>query len=469
MTRAVFATTIAFMSPAHALLPVTGKPVPELQAFEDAMQTYMQMFSVHGGVLCISRNGRVIYQRGFGYLHPAPSFEWVYENTPMRIASVEKPLTAAAIRKLIADGAVGLNYSDKIFHLSQPGGGILSYVPWNGLGTPYLADITVQHALQHMSGWDRTIVDICTLPTGDPRPEWGDPMNDEICIAGRMGIPTPPTRNDLIRYMLNQPLQHTPPGTTYAYSNFGYMLLGRVIEQRTGADPLSYIFSNIMTPDRWVARSEIFYGRTFAVDQNPREPTYFDPDQVTNVFNPGGPAVWQPYGGFAIENMVGHGNLVASAAPLVKYMDYYQVAMGSDCGTPLGGAAAREDVHGGTLPGTGSFMRQRNDGVNYVALFNDSAGQGQVLIDLIDALINAGGIAWPTLEVDGFWVDFGYAGPNPQFGAYNAPFRTITAAIGLTLGNGAKLHVKPGVSGWTGILNYKMKFDAPLGAARIGG
>ena len=49
-----------------------------------------------------------------------------------------------------------------------------------------------------MGGWDRDIANVGSR---------GDPMGDEVCIADAMGIASPPTRNDLIRYMLSQPLQ----------------------------------------------------------------------------------------------------------------------------------------------------------------------------------------------------------------------------------------------------------------------
>lgn len=113
-------------------------------------------------------------------------------------------------------------------------------------------------------------------------------------------------------------------------------------------------------------------------------------------------------------------------------------------------------------------MCQRPDGINYVALFNNEAQQGEVLIALVNALIDGGGLTWPTQEVDGFWMDFAYTGSAPQFGSYNAPFRTIGTAITTTQGHGVKLHCKPGTSNWTGTLNYTMRFDAPLGTVRIG-
>lgn len=104
----VFCMAIFFQTPtARADLPVTGFPVPELVVFDNLMQSYMADNGLEAGILAISKDGRVVYQRGFGYAwngrDPLP------ENTPMRLASVEKPHTAAAIRHLAADGVISLD------------------------------------------------------------------------------------------------------------------------------------------------------------------------------------------------------------------------------------------------------------------------------------------------------------------------------------------------------------------------
>ena len=73
---------------AHGQLPVSGWPVPELQLFDDAMQDYMNTWSIGGGVLAVATSdGTIVYQRGFGRLHPA-SENALPENTPMRVASL---------------------------------------------------------------------------------------------------------------------------------------------------------------------------------------------------------------------------------------------------------------------------------------------------------------------------------------------------------------------------------------------
>lgn len=453
------------MTPAAAQLPVTGWPVPELQAFDNAMQDFMAANGLTGGVLALSKDGCIIYQRGFGQMHPPPDYTPMPENTPMRIASVEKPLTSAAIRRLIGTSLGDLEWTDNVFDLGQSGGGILSYTPWNGIGDSRLQAITVRHIFDHEGGWDRENAQIC-------EDNEGDPMFDDVCIADEMGVGSPPSRHDIIRYMLSEPLQFTP-GTNYAYSNFGYMLLGRIVETISGLSHLNYIRSEILNTDRWVPNSEIIHGRSFDANQNVREPTYMDDGTCTNVFDPGGDDVACPYGGWTQENLIGHGNFVASAVPLLVYMDYYQVGVGGIAGTPLLGGSPMNASHEGLLPGTSTIMRQRSDGINFVILFNFGDGQpagavASVIDGLITYYLNDPTFVWPTDCVDGSWVDFEGTGIAPQFGGFNAPFLSIDAAVAMTYGNGVKLRFKPGAAEWSGTLNYRMRLDAPFGRVRIG-
>ena len=71
----------------RAQLPVSGRPVPELKAFDDAMQSYMSTMGITAGVLAVSVDGCIVYQRGFGYLIPPPGEVNLPENTPMRLAT----------------------------------------------------------------------------------------------------------------------------------------------------------------------------------------------------------------------------------------------------------------------------------------------------------------------------------------------------------------------------------------------
>ena len=84
---------------------------------------------------------------------------------------------------------------------------------------PRSDQITIQQLLDHTGGYDDTI------------PPYFDPTYNMGQIAQSLGV-SPLTRLDVCKYMYGQPLQHDP-GTTYAYSNYGYLLLAAVADAVT--------------------------------------------------------------------------------------------------------------------------------------------------------------------------------------------------------------------------------------------
>lgn len=449
-------------SPAQAQLPVSGIHVPQLTAFDDIMQSMMQDNGIAAGVLAVSEDGVVVYQRGFGVDVP--------ENMPMRLASVSKSITAAAVHRLVADGAISL--IDRVFDLGS-GNGILPHQPWQGLGDPNIANIRVIHLLDHRSGWNHG-----TLVTNPPI-GGGDPQFHTVEIANAMGIPAPAGRDDIIRFMLSQPLQYTPgtdgcmtdSGTpTYCYSNFGYMLLGRIVEVTSGLSLHEFVRQRIITPQQGVPHQELFTGRTLLFNQDPREPLYQCTNcSCQNVFDPTGPLVPCPYGGFYLEAFIGHGNLVAGAVPLIRFMENYRIAVQGTAGLPLGDTIPGGNF-AGSIDGSNTAVIQRSDGINIVVLFSKRDADLDQLYaltaaSLVSAEIN-GLTDLPSFAVDGFWVDFHAPADPIEVGGYNHPLRTVQQAI--DVGAGAKWRLKPGTSNWTGTIEQQVIIDAPFGDATIG-
>lgn len=446
-------------SAAHAgNLPVQGRPVPSLSIFDDTMQLYMDFYGINAGVLAVSVNGRVVYQRGFG--------SSVQENTPMRLASVEKPITAAAIMRLVSLGQ--LNLTDNVFDLGQPGGGILPHQPYNGtLGDSRLQLITVMDLLNHQGGWDRSTAPIV------------DPQFATVFIAAEVGVPSPAGPDDIIRYMLAQPLEYSP-GTngcsdgngnpTYCYSNFGYMVLGKIVEEVSGMSLLQYVRTFILTPDMDVPNQELIFGRSKDSANSWREPHYqCSACSVQDVFFPDGAPVENPYGGWNHEAFVGHGNLVASAMPLLAYMDRYQVGIQLGAGVPLAPGAVGNGGFNGAIDGISTCVLQRGDGINIVCLLTKRTGaidHANEVVGLISNIITNTITSWPTTTSDGFWTDFNIVPGNFETGGYHKPFHSFTQAIGV--GAGAKIRLKPGSTNWTGTISQRMTIDAPLGSATIG-
>ncbi|HLU39614.1 MAG TPA: serine hydrolase domain-containing protein, partial [Planctomycetota bacterium] len=159
----------------------------------------------------VSRDGALLCSRGLGFrdcgrIAPTPP------DALFRIASITKPLTAAAVRSAAARGLLDLDAKAfALIGVTGPRG--------RAPADPRVAEITVRHLLEHRAGWDRAV-------TFDPV--------FRVAEAGReLQIDRDPTPRDLIAWMLTKPLQ-SAPGERAAYSNFGYCVLGRVLEQATG-------------------------------------------------------------------------------------------------------------------------------------------------------------------------------------------------------------------------------------------
>lgn len=444
------------------IISVTGVDVPELAAIDDAVKSQMAGFGLTAGVVGISYQERIVYLRGFG--HDTHTSKPIPENTPMRLASIEKVFTDAVIQDLINDPSIALNDTDYVFDYGQPSGrwGILPsivYMPYNTkMGDARYPDIRLRHLRDHLGGWD---IELLAMQNDIRDPREGtvfDPTTECILIAEKMGIDSPPGRINTVRYMLSQPLQFTPGDASYAgfkYSNYGYMLLGLIIEQLTGQRIAQNVHSRILTPDMWVPVTELFTGKTFYEDTDPREPFYISNEQKQNVFDPYiglhiPNLVDFAYGGWDHEATQGCGNMVASAVPLLKFLYTHSV-------TFYGGA-----------PGTATMASHYNPDMNVVILLNERIpGALESIRDhifqIVDDPLNP--ISWPTFEVDGFWLDFN--APVSGYGGFNDPFHTMDHALAATTHN-TKLRIKPGSSSWTGTISERMRLDAPFGVVTIG-
>lgn len=184
------------------------QPVPtesEETAIADIARQNMVQYNAPGLSVAIARHGQLVYQRGFGYANKAAD-ERVTPASLFRIASLTKPITSVAIFSLIEQGHLGLD--DLIFGAN----GLLKFdfIDTGGKYSDLVSKITLHHLLTHTcGGWEND--------ADDPmfrRPE----LDQQQLITSTLR---------------DQPLKYEP-GTHYAYSNFGYCILGRVIEKITG-------------------------------------------------------------------------------------------------------------------------------------------------------------------------------------------------------------------------------------------
>ena len=190
---------------------------PSADAVSGLTIPFMQKWAVPGLSMAVVRNDSIHTSRCFGYANPITR-EIVTPAHRFRIASVSKPITAIAILQLIEQGRLRL--TDKIFGTGAVLGTSYGTLPYG----PHIGNITVRHLLEHTSG-------------GWPNDN-NDPMFQQISL----------NHHDLISWTLDKVPLLFAPGTQYLYSNFGYCLLGRVIEAISGLSYAYYVQQFILAP-----------------------------------------------------------------------------------------------------------------------------------------------------------------------------------------------------------------------------
>jgi N-acyl-D-amino-acid deacylase len=380
-------------------LPVTGVEDPRLAAFDRMMIRFMEEDKIPGAALAISKDGRLVYARGFGYAD-VDSKTAVQPTSLFRIASVSKPITATAVLHLVDRGKLRLE--DRPFELL----GLKPHLEKGARIDPRLNRITVRELLNHTGGFDRD--------------KSFDPMFDSIEIARALGEPPPAKPNAIIRYTMGRRLDFDP-GKRYAYSNFGYCVLGRVIEH-AGKQPYEqYVREQILEP---INIRSMRIGHSLAAQRVPGEVKYYASGTTPAVVGAIGKPVPPPYGGWYLEAMDSHGGWIASAIDLVRFADtlndparcpllkpktwqtmfapppgevgHLKDGKPRDSYYACGWDVVRLDktgqfnaFHTGGLDGTSTLLVRRADGLNWAVLFNTSnAGNKKPPADVIDPLVH---------------------------------------------------------------------------------
>ena len=190
----------------------------EREAISDVAHTYMAQFDIPGLSVAVAKDGEIVYAEGFGVVSRLLGTR-INPSHLFRIASISKPITAVGIFALVEQGR--LSTTDRVFGEH----GILSeyQLPANN---QFLGEITLDHLLTHTVGG------------------WGNDKDDPMFVHQDMD------HRHLIAWTLeNMPLLQQP-GTRYVYSNFGYCLLGRIIEKITGQSYADFIHKSVLLPSQ---------------------------------------------------------------------------------------------------------------------------------------------------------------------------------------------------------------------------
>jgi N-acyl-D-amino-acid deacylase len=257
-------------------------------------------------------------------------------------------------------------------------------------------------------------------------------------IAKTVGCSPPADAAAIIQFMRGQPLDFDP-GAQYAYSNFGYCVLGRIVEQITGQSYAQFVRENVLGP---CGIKDMRIGASLEKGQAPNEVRYYvRKGGLTEPVFPEVPGkVTWPYGGFHLEAMDAHGGWIASAvdlarfaaalhdpanSPMLKKSSYAVMAEPPappvsrkpdgqlapafyGCGWMIRpvkrahGATNYNAWHTGSLPGTATLLVRRWDGLSWAVLFNQRSEHPALPDSAIDPALHRAAAAvrsWPAHDL----------------------------------------------------------------------
>lgn len=215
------------------------------------------------GTVTLYLSDRVVYERSHGYAD-VDGGQRITADTKIRIGSINKHYTAALTLRLIQRGVFDLDDPLAKFDLGFPIG--------------IAQKITVRHLLNHRSGFE-------------------DLFTEEYLNTYR----SLKTIDDKLPLLMNRPLRFEPDTDQY-YSNYGYIVLGAIIERTSGKPFKQVLEDEILGP---VGALHTDYALTNDVKDKALSYTYTWTGRKEDVTH-------------RLENLTPDGGMYASAGDLVK-------------------------------------------------------------------------------------------------------------------------------------------------------
>jgi CubicO group peptidase (beta-lactamase class C family) len=315
----------------------------ERAAMAATAEGFRTKYGVPGLSIAIARQGRHAYEEAFGVADRERG-ESLAPSHLFRIASVTKPITSSAILDLVEIGRLKLE--DRVFGRGAVLGTHFGRMPYGR----HLEEITIEHLLTHTCGG------------------WQNDAQDPMFRNPSMN------HDELISWTLDSVPLTTPPGQSFAYSNFGFCLLGRVIEAATGRSYAEHVQQRVL--DRCGVRRMSLAGNTLG-DRAPQEVRYY------------GQSGENPYG-MNVRRMDSHGGWLATGSDLTAFamhvdgfMTTPNILRAETIRTMTTPSTANDNYakgwsvnsmnnwwHNGSLPGTATILVRTASGFCWAALAN---------------------------------------------------------------------------------------------------
>jgi D-alanyl-D-alanine carboxypeptidase len=202
----------------------------------DAQLKSLEAADTFSGAVLIMKGEQTVFERAYGYADRGQKLRNVLDSK-FRIGSMGKMFTATAVVQLIQAGKISL---------SDPIGKYLPDYP----NKEVAAKVTIEHLLTHTGGTGDIFTDEFAGHAAEIKK-----LEDYVNLLGKTGL-------------------RFEPGARYEYSNYGYVLLGRVIEVASDEDYYSYLQRHIfdpagMTSTGFWPESKPLPGRVIGYDPQP--------------------------------------------------------------------------------------------------------------------------------------------------------------------------------------------------------
>ncbi len=211
---------------------VALEPEPEEWVMDKSLALYLEKFEqgfteglndeqIPGAAVAIVKDGRVIYQKGFGVKERGKP-EKVDENTVFRLGSLSKGFASVLSGVLAEEGVVGWDYP------------VSRYLMDFRLNDPkQTGRIQVRHLLSHTSGL--------------PRHAYTNLVEDGLTL-------------DMIIPRFEQVPLISREGAQHSYQNAAYSVIEKVLEAKTNADFNTLLYEKLLNPLEMVHSSTSYDG-----------------------------------------------------------------------------------------------------------------------------------------------------------------------------------------------------------------
>jgi CubicO group peptidase (beta-lactamase class C family) len=170
-----------------------------------------------GLTVLVKKDGHILFEKGYG-VRKIRGGRPVTPDTDFRLASVSKQFTAMAVMLLVRDGK--LSYGSALTE-------IFPEFPTYGKA------ITIRHLLTHTSGL----------------PDYEDLMDRQEKSDGKRWSPERQIRDqEVLALLAKETRGKFAPGTSWAYSNSGYVVLGLIVAKVSGVSYPEFLERRIFNP-----------------------------------------------------------------------------------------------------------------------------------------------------------------------------------------------------------------------------